>query len=135
MSSEILHFIGVAIKQEFPEEVLESEFTGTIVEWKRYGGKWCIYYANRWNIGASADQAKISLTEHEMQHFIGVLKRVRNESLYQSYPDDLGLKHVETEALSTPTSDDPIQVRVKPSCRRKGASAPHGGAAYGKTQT
>lgn len=118
MSAETLHFIGVVIKSDFPEDILKSEFTGTIVEWKRYGGYWCLYHANRWNIGACADQTKISLTEHELQHFIGVLKRVRNESLYLSYPDDLGLKHINTGATLL-ISEDPIQMRIKPSCRRK----------------
>lgn len=111
-----LHFIGIILPDSVPENILKAEFTGTIVEWKRIGSYWCLCYKDHWNIGQSTDRDRVALDQHQLQHFINVLKRVRNESLYQSYPDDLGLKHLIILEDQDPV---PVSVRVKPFCRSK----------------
>ena len=92
------YFIGIIISEsDLNEYELKEEFQTRIVSYRKIGSDYCLYYKDKCleTRELTPDNAKkIALTPTEMQSFINNLKRVRSEKIYNSYPDNFGLKKV-----------------------------------------
>lgn len=91
-------FFFIGITTNFADErVLNREFEGTPVSYRKINGKNCLYYkdrileANQINF---RNACKVQLQEFEMQQLVNTLKKVRSEELYDSYPDNFGLQRI-----------------------------------------
>lgn len=95
-----LHFIGVAIPaKEDIDELLNTEFTDSVIHWVKHNSMYCLFYKERSIFTDTQtlkidDNQRIALSESQIQHLIGTLKRVRSDKLYSMYPDDFGVKHI-----------------------------------------
>lgn len=101
-------FIGlqIPVSRQISKELLNEEFTDTIISWQVVNGVYCLYYKDKYLISEALNPenaTELSLTEGETQHLINTLKRVHSDVLYNHYPDDFKLHKLEYKQLAVKT--------------------------------
>jgi len=105
-----MHYIGITIdKLAVTEDQLKTAFNDTCVNWKASNQEWCLWYSDC-ICNDKFDACKVALSNNSLQHFINTLKRVRDDSLYNSYNDNLGLHHISDTTKTTVKH----RIKIKP---------------------
>jgi len=92
-----MYFIGLTLTRHLTEEEKKELADKYITVIDRN-----VFYQNRFFVsskkaGNAEIITKIQMTDCELHHFIGQLKRVQSDSIYQAFNDDFGFHCIEDD--------------------------------------